>query len=103
MLDEESKASYYMFKCRNFACKEIISVQFFLTRQNLSIGIFPMASNHEIDNDIPRVDAKCPFCKRMNNFQINESVKEISMREYESQMKVANAKIALMKVVTNFN
>jgi hypothetical protein len=101
MLSKETIIKYYIFKCLNIACKEIFPVQFFSSQMNSSSGISLMVLYAEgLNENMVSVDAKCPFCRRINHFQINESIKEISEREFEMSINIVNAKISLMNVIT---
>ncbi len=100
--DEEIKTRYYIFKCRYPACKEIIPVEFIVTRQNLSAGVFRLKKEDRgggLSDDMADIEARCPFCNCINHFQIKDSIKEISHRDYESEMKLTHAKITLMNVI----
>jgi hypothetical protein len=100
MQGEGSKISYFMFKCVNITCKEIIPVKFFSSQMNSSPKtIFIIRQRERLNENMASVDAKCPFCKRMHHFKINESIKEIGEREYEIASSIIKSKMELMNFV----
>ncbi len=100
--DKEIKTRYYIFKCRYPACQEIIPVEFISTRQNSSPWVFRLEKENRgggLSGNMATIEARCPFCNRINHFQIKDSIKEISHHDYESGMKLTHAKITLMNVI----
>jgi hypothetical protein len=102
MSGEESKTRFYIFKCHNITCKEIIPVQFFLSHKNTSPGIFfVIPQNEGLNEGLASVDAKCPFCRKINHFRINESIKEISKQEFELSISLSDSKISQVNVIAD--
>jgi len=89
---------YYIFKCLNIACNEIIPVQFFSSKDNSSFGSLRQIQWAEgVNENLTSVDAKCPFCKKIHNFQINQNIREISKREFNAELTIANARTSFGK------
>jgi len=78
MTGVEKKTKYYIFKCRNIACKEIITVKFFSPRKNSSYEIPSIVhQNARMNENMGNINISCPSCMHMYHFQIDEGIKEI--------------------------
>ena len=79
MSGEETKTKYYIFKCRNIACKEIITVKFSSSQNNSFSEILSMVHQYEkLNGNIDSVNVNCPSCRQIYHFKIDEGIKEIS-------------------------